>query len=201
MDNKTFEQKLLQKKIEMEQCDHLFVKQKEGFWVGGFHSTDYEHTRCIVTCVKCGLTNYHFEMDPITKYNFDEFERKFNYKGYKRILLNDEIFKSQFGDKCTNRNLLDRDIFNFISEEILPTTDSISIKLYQTAKQINPDASDKELFEIMKELLPTIDPVYLYQAAKQINPDASDKELFEIEKELFEQGKVEMLKKRKGSIE
>lgn len=149
---KIFEQKLLQKKAEMEQCDHLFVKIQEDYWIGGFHSSDYEYTPCTVKCLKCGLTNYHINMDVILRKKYSDALEKINPQEYCWLVVNDDVFRKQFsGINWKKHN--SKDIFNLISDEVLPTTDSVC--LYQTARQINPDASDKELFEIMKELFET----------------------------------------------
>lgn len=143
------EQKLLQKMIEMEQCDHLFVKQQEGYWIGGFHSSDYEYTPCTIKCLKCGLTNYHINMDLILREKYSYAIKLINPSKYYWFMVNDEVFKKQFGSiSGQGRDL--KDIFNLISEEVLTATDPIS--LFQIAKQINPNADNEELFEIMKEL-------------------------------------------------
>ena len=90
-------QSLLKKKIEMEQCNHLFVKTQEGYWTGGFHSSDYEYTPCTVKCLKCGLTNYHINMDIILRDKFSKALKKINPSKYYWFLINDELFRKQFG--------------------------------------------------------------------------------------------------------
>ncbi len=143
-------QKLLQKRTEMEKYDHLFVKTQEGYWTGGFHSSDYEYTPCTVKCLKCGLTNYHINMDVILRDKYSNALKQINTSKYYWYMVNDEVFRKQFGNIAGQ----DRDsdgILNLISEEILPATNPMD--LYQTAIKTNPDASNNELFEIMKELL------------------------------------------------
>ena len=131
---------LEKKKIEMEQCDHLFIKQEEGYWVGGFHSSDYEYTPCTVKCLKCGLTNYHINMDSILREKYNLYIKILNPLKYYWFVINDEIFKKQF----------ENNIYKLISNEVLPATDSSY--LYQVAKQIKPDACNDIIFEIMKNL-------------------------------------------------
>ena len=149
MEKIKFEQNLLQKKEEMEQCDHLFLKTQEGYWTGGFHSSDYEYTPCTVKCLKCGLTNYHINMDVILRTKYSNALKQINPQKYYWLMLNDDAFRKQFGN-INNQEYAPKGTFNLISDEVLPVTNPIS--LFQMAKQINPDASNEELFELMKEL-------------------------------------------------
>ena len=144
-----YKQNLLQKRNEMEECNHLFVKIQEGNWTGGFHSSDYDYTPCTVRCLKCGLTNYHINMDIILRKKYSKVLKRINPYKYYLLDVNDDIFRKQFGN-INNYKCDLKDILNLISDEVLPTLDSIS--LYQMAKQISPNATNEELFEIMKDL-------------------------------------------------
>ena len=146
---KIFEQWLLQKRTEMEQCDHLFLKTQEGYWVGGFHSSDYEYTPCTVKCLKCGLTNYHINMDVILRRKYNNALKQINPSKYYWFMINDDVFRKQF-EGIISKEHESNGVLNLISEEVLPATNPMD--LYQTAKETNPNASNEELFEIMKEL-------------------------------------------------
>ena len=143
----TLEQRLKHKRIEMEQCVHLFVKQEEGYWTGGYHSSDYEYTPCLITCVKCGLNNNHLNMDIILRNKYINILRQFDPTEYYMLGLNDDIFKKQFGN---NQGLESERKITFLSDEVLSAINPM--ELYQQAKEINPDADNEELFQIMKKL-------------------------------------------------
>ena len=91
-------------------------------------------------------------MGVILRKKYSDALKEINPQKYCWLVVNDDVFRKQFSDinwKEYNSN----DIFNLISDEVLPTTDSVC--LYQRARQINPDALGVELFEIMKELFET----------------------------------------------
>ena len=140
-----FEKMLLEKKSEMEHCNHLFVKQEEGYWIGGFHSSDYEYTPSVITCLKCGLTNYHVNMDIIQRRQYSDALMQFNRLKYCWLAVNDEVFRKQFHSSKEGESK-----YNLISNEVLQTTNPTT--LYKIAVYINPDANNEELFNIMKKL-------------------------------------------------
>ena len=98
-------------------CNHLFLKRKEGETFYGFHSTDYEYTPCIVTCLKCGLTNEFIEMSPTIEY----YERLYLWNHPEEKIIrdtNDQEFRRQFqGAWKRGRKYFDESVFNLISEE------------------------------------------------------------------------------------
>ena len=61
MNNSERAEYLKNKELQMMKCNNLFVKLKEGYWVSGFHSLDYEYEPDIFKCVHCGLTNKYNE--------------------------------------------------------------------------------------------------------------------------------------------
>ena len=140
---------LKQKRKQMEECDHLFIKEQDSYWVGGFHSSDYEYIPCTVKCLKCGLTNYHINMDQRAKDYHARLLRIINPTKYQILLINDEIFYKQFGDLIKHESSTNG-IYNYISDKVLPAANAI--ELYQLAREIKPDGNNSELFEIMNKL-------------------------------------------------
>lgn len=63
MENDKIENYLKKMRINMSNCQHLFLKIEEGNYSGGFHSSDYDDEPCTVICLKCGLTNQFIKMD------------------------------------------------------------------------------------------------------------------------------------------
>lgn len=135
-----------EKKAEMEKCDHLFVKLKEGEDYYGFHSSDCGHDPRIVKCVRCGLTNKYNDMS----YSKQRFLTMFPVHN-SLINLNKEMFKQQFSHAYRRGGKsFDDSIFNMISEEIF---DSNHLTLlYRIAKMIKPEGNNEEIFTIMKTL-------------------------------------------------
>ena len=133
------EKKLLKLKKRMEECDHLFIKEEEGFWAPGFHSSDYEYIPTVVTCLKCGLNN---------KPRGREYDKLmlFTYPlGYYWNRINDEIFKKQYPSSKKGEST-----YNFISDEEFRVINPVT--LYQIAIYINPNGTNEEIFNTMKEL-------------------------------------------------
>ncbi len=150
MEKEKVEEYLKEKEQQMNECQHLFLKIKEGQEYSGFHSSDNENKPCVVTCVKCGLTNRFMEMDEVAI----EVEKMFMmYNPYyqKYIKANDSVFKQQFHNawrRCGKS--FDDSVFNLISDEVLNV--NRPMLLYSIAKQIKPDADDTEIFDTMKTL-------------------------------------------------
>ena len=46
-----------QRKDEILNCNHLFLKLKDKEYIGSYHSSDCYDNPAIVECVHCGLTN------------------------------------------------------------------------------------------------------------------------------------------------
>ena len=89
-------EKLSELKNRFENCDHLFVKVKEGETYYGFHSSDCGKTPPTVLCIKCGLTNKHIVMDPIKKYRYDQFLIFNNPYTYFKAQIHDEVFRKKY---------------------------------------------------------------------------------------------------------
>ena len=90
---------------EIENCDHLFLKLREGYDVKGFHSTDYYHVPSTIECVKCGLSNKYSDMSIKERLIY----LKIN-DVQEQISLNNKLFK-----------LIDKNNINLISDEVLNT--------------------------------------------------------------------------------
>ena len=133
------EKKLLKLKKRMEECDHLFIKEEEGFWAPGFHSSDYEYIPTVVSCLKCGLNN-----EPHNR-EYNRFRLLMNPLGYSWDRINDEVFRKQFPSSKKGESE-----YNFISDEIFRAINPVT--LYQIAIYINPNGTNEEIFNTMKEL-------------------------------------------------
>ena len=106
-------------------CNHLFVKLKEGYTCPGFHSSDYEHVGPRLCCVHCGLTN-RYEGLP---------DKYLTRAGRLEIESFDEYMERHSRDI----QLISEKAYNFIDP----------MEVYKKAKELKPEASNEELFEIM----------------------------------------------------
>ena len=132
-------------------CDHIFVKIREGEYYYGFHSSDCEYTPSTVVCVKCGLTNEHIIMDPILRKHTDLFNSYLNPYYKKNIELNDIEFKRQFSHGyLRSGKYFNESVFKYMSSKVVPSKHVT--ELYKLAYYINPNGSNEELFEIMQKL-------------------------------------------------
>lgn len=122
------------KNKEIEKCDHLFLKLREGYDVKGFHSTDYYHVPSTIECVKCGLTNKYSDMSIKERLIYSKINDVQN-----QISLNKRLFK-----------LIDKNSINLISDEALNTNHPRV--LYYLAKKISQSEENDEIFKIMKEI-------------------------------------------------
>ncbi len=118
-------------------CNHLFVKQKEGSWVPGFHSSDYEYDHSIFTCVHCGLTNRYCGLHNLRTYH---------------IIGNDAFYDylNMSSPKSNRYNLGDESFIPLLSDEVYFFDNPRS--LYSKAKKINPEATNEEIYQLMKEI-------------------------------------------------
>ena len=133
------EKKLLKIKKQTEECDHLFIKRREGYWLEGFHSSDYEYIPTIVTCLKCGLNNLPRGRE------YDRILLFMNRLEYYWSQINDEVFRKQY--PCCKKG---ESAYNFISDEEFRAFNPVT--LYQIAIYINPNGTHEEIFNMMKEL-------------------------------------------------
>lgn len=139
---KNSEQKLLEQKKKMEGCNHLFIKQRDGYW-----TENSIYKPCIVKCLKCGLTNSYIDTD----HKNNGLLKIFNPSKYALIKLNNEVFEKQYtGGWRQDREILDEMIFNLISDEVFNAENANF--LYQIAERISENKTNDEIFEIMKEL-------------------------------------------------
>ena len=133
---------------KQKKCHCLLCKTKDGYWTGGFNSSDYEYTPAVYKCVKCGLTNKH-GVDKIDDYisliRKDRYLKENNYLSYLYRNNSDQLFKEKFG----SINPLE-DNLNLISNEVLECYDLE--KLYKEAIELMPDGNNNEIFNLMKEL-------------------------------------------------
>ena len=136
---------LLDKQKEMEECEHLFIKKTNGYWINGFHSSDYEYAPCIVECLHCGLTNLYLVKDYSSK-----LELIYPFVYNKFIEMNNTIFNNKYYNAYGKKGWFDENVLNLISSE--PLYSEHPQILYEMAKLINSDASNDELFEIMKNI-------------------------------------------------
>ena len=137
MENNKLVEYLKNKEKQMEECEHLFLKIKEGRSYNGYHSSDYEYEPCVVVCLKCGLTNRFIGWrSPV-------------YNGFFEV--NDKVFKKQF-DHAWKRNGkgFDDSVFNLISDEVWNVNHPTL--LYNIAKNLKSEADNQELFDTMNEL-------------------------------------------------
>lgn len=162
------------KKIEeMEKCNHLFVKLKEGVEYSGFHSSDYGNDPHIVSCLHCGLTNKYIETDEINK-KYDVILR-LRFPIYNCFVeTNNKVFKKQFSfawRRCGKS--FDNSVFNLISDEVLKSNHTKI--LYDLALKISPDGKNDEIFNIMKDLNEIETPI----EKKEISSINQTSELFD----------------------
>lgn len=144
------------RKIEMRNCNHLFVLLRKGEEIYGCHSTDYYKGANEVECVHCGLTNRFNRIELVLDSDYIEYSKRFrgmivSQTKYNRKTLESEMFEEIFknlyyrsGKSFNNSSL------NLISNECLLTNHPRL--LYQLALKINPLAEDAKIFEIMKAL-------------------------------------------------
>lgn len=150
MGNRVNEQ-LERQRQKYEECNHLFVKTREGVHYYGFHSSDCGYDPPVVVCLECGLTNKHIEMEYKEKRYFDILLWYRNPLRLKQLLINDEEFKKQFNHGyLRGGKSFDDSVFNLISSGALSSTHPGI--LYRLAKKIKPDATNEELFNTMKTL-------------------------------------------------
>ena len=135
-----FGQMLAEKKKKFEECDHLFIKTKEEHKRINLNTSEYEYVPCTVKCLKCGLTNFHLNMNADAKIKYNGLVRRVNPIKFYTLIVNDSVFEKQF----VNND------FNLISEEVFEADNPE--ELYKQAKEINSCASNKELFNIMKKI-------------------------------------------------
>ena len=142
---KQSDEEVEKRKNEIIKCNHLFIKLEDGVYIGGFHSSDCYYEPSIVECVHCGLTN-----------KFNKLEELYNDRDYLSYFLNTKTIESDMFNEIFRNYYLrggksfDESGFNLISNESLNTYHP-SI-LYRLALSIKEDASNEEIFEIMKEL-------------------------------------------------
>ena len=141
---------------EIRNCDHLFVKLRQGEGGFGCHSTDYYKGANKVECVHCGLTNRFNRIEEVLDSEYIEFSKSFrgmipSLTGYNKKTLESQMFEEVFKDSYFRggKSFNNSDV-NLISEECLQTCHPGL--LYSLALQINPLGNSEELFEIMKQL-------------------------------------------------
>ena len=127
---------------EIRCCNHLFVKLRE------FDTPVYDNMDLtIVECVHCGVTNKYKDLEHV----MSKFRKSFDLYVQQRLHYtdvdyNDVTIETRMIDEIMNTN----PNLNMMSDEIIRTIHPGV--LYQIAKEINPDADNEELFEIMKDL-------------------------------------------------
>ena len=169
MDNDKFNEYIKNKEKQMEECNHLFVKLKEGQYYSGFHSSDCGYDPCIVVCLKCGLTNRFIEMDDISR-DVDRHIRLINSYYNSFVEVNDKIFRKQFNLAWERSGKsFDDSVFNLISDEVFKSKHPQL--LYKIAKEIDKTLDNEVLFNIMKTLHEIETPLERNQmnSLKQVN--------------------------------
>ncbi|MBR3524052.1 MAG: hypothetical protein IKN87_05175 [Bacilli bacterium] len=161
---KEMEDILVNKKEQMEKCDHLFIKLEEGKNFQGYYLKDCYYMPCKVECVLCGLTNkYKAE----SKYyeTKDGYLLKPNLFSNRVVKLNNMVFSSQFSRYYSkDKKSFDESVFNLMKDEVLNTDHAIY--LYRRAADLRLDFGNDDLFEIMK-ILNDID----YEKLKDMDDD------------------------------
>lgn len=143
---RTSEEYTMKRKEKIRNCNHLFVRLKEGETTPGFNSSDYYYDPSHVECVHCGLTNKYESFEEM----FSRYPRK-SYFFRKNKTIESEMFGEFFKENyCRGGKSFDESAFNLISEEVLPTYHPGL--LYKLAMEINPEASMEGIFETMKQL-------------------------------------------------
>ena len=151
-----------EKKEKYLKCDCLLCITKKGYWSRGFHSSDYEWNPPVYRCVKCGLTNDHgaYRIENSSgAAKLDVFLRSFSYSEYIDNIYKDQVFIKKFGSidpKIENINLISKEEFKTRQPDVF----------YQYAKELNPEASNEELFEIMESLLAKVKNVDIARDGK-----------------------------------
>lgn len=141
---------------EIRNCNHLFVKLRQGEEIFGCHSTDYYKGANEVECVRCGLTNRFNKIEEVLESDYVEFSKSFkgmipSLTGYNRKTLESELFEEIFKESYfRGGKSFDNSTVNLISKECLLTYHPGL--LYRLALQINPLGNNEEIFEIMKAL-------------------------------------------------
>ena len=128
-----------QRKEEMLNCNHLFLKLKDKEYVGSYHSSDCCDDSAIVECVYCGLTNKFKYLEEI----FGEYDQNQTIESS----MFDEIFKK--GYRRSGKSFNDS-VFNLISYDVIKTNHPQL--LYKLALIINLKGTTEELFNIMSIL-------------------------------------------------
>ena len=140
------------KKIVMKECNHLFVKQKEGEWDGLCHSSDAFYIPAQVCCLKCGLNNRFLLFKDRRKYDYDTYLALSIFPQFRLNDLNDEVFEETFKfgwrDKCAAFG--EDKVFNLISKEVINCDNPQ--ELYLKVKELLPNGNNEEIFNKMKEL-------------------------------------------------
>lgn len=143
--NEASQQDIDARRHELETCNHLFLELVPSRYEGACHSSDCYTVPSIVECVHCGLTNKFMAFDNSVTFDGSGRTRKFfadfppAYFWKEKLTIESQV--------CRKENL---DAFEKLSKEALMTFHPQV--LYQLAKQIMPDASNQELFDIMKQL-------------------------------------------------
>ena len=135
--NSNNKQYIKERKDEILNCNHLFLKLKDKEYIGSLHSSDCYDEPAIVECVHCGLTNKF-------KYLEEKFEES---KTTIESIMFDETFKN--GYRRSGKSFNDS-IFNVISDNVIKTNQAKL--LYKLAIIINPQGTNEELFDIMTKL-------------------------------------------------
>lgn len=129
---------------EIRNCNHLFIKLRQGEKVFGHHSTDYYKGANEVECVHCGLTNRFNKIE-------EALDIKYALTVYNKKTIESQMFEEVFNDSYfRDGKSFNNSEVNLINEECLLTCHPGL--LYRLALKINPLGNNEELFEIMKQL-------------------------------------------------
>ena len=132
---------------KMNECNHLFVKFKDGVLVNLGHTSDCYYDAPIVQCVHCGLTNKYVAEEELDKmYNLytDPIKKIYN-----------QVFFEQYGSAYRKGKYFDESVLNVISEDVLKVGNYYfcdPVSLYDSAKKVNQSSDNSELFKTMVEL-------------------------------------------------
>ena len=152
----TIEDYLKECKKKMEECDHLFIKEKEGEWDVSFHLSDTTYDPPQVCCLKCGLNNRRLLYNRRKQFDYEVYLALKNIPilclSYVNNYINDKVFEETFElgwqDRCAANGA--SKVFNLISDEPLACRDPV--RLYRLAKAIKPDGDNGKLFKLVKRL-------------------------------------------------
>lgn len=148
---------MVNKEKRIRSCKHCFALIKEGEWIGGFHSSDYEYDEAIIECIKCGLTNKNKKL---------YYSLKYRYLNPISEPLESKLFNELVYNHGHSRIPFDIDDLDMLSKEKIGTRIPRIFYVIAMNANLNLDINYKEsyplIFETMKELIKISEDNHIY---------------------------------------